>query len=468
MKERLAVQDIEKNFINKERPSEKFLVLIGMRRVGKTTILKQLSKKYDNSIYINCVDSDEFDIAKALDKKPNLFLLDEFTHIERYEKIAEEIYETIDFNTKVIITGSSPIHLSRLAKGKIGGGRTKIIKIPPILFIEYLYFTNKIASYKDLDNVSNEWFLDYLLLKDLKEDLDITMTDEYIDDIYYENKSSNKHSYLGTSKVYIDKESLLAVRSVFAYKLSSMISNDNLKQLKIGDNEKSHLVGQKSLRYIDVSKDILKDEYVQFKGIDFKKRVHILFYLLETGLAVMVINKSVKNNLNEDFILEELSSASRYSEVEDIVDNISIQLICPFYYMVYGKEIFKKLNYDINYLKSGMITGLLYEVAAVGSLSTKFISSIVCFNKLIDKGEVDIFINHLDLLLELTVSDKDNKRISLQNYNPDDEMIRVLSSKTKTMSDDGIYRIPYAKLLCMIDNKNIFDLNKRRYIPKEK
>jgi hypothetical protein len=68
------------------------------------------------------------------------------------------------------------------------------------------------------------------------------------------------------------------------------------------------------------------------------------------------------------------------------------------------------------------------------------------------------------LLLEATSSDKNNSDIHVKEYLRDLPMIRICSTETKDNSKDisalGFYKIPYAKLCCMIDTGVVFELEK--------
>lgn len=463
MKERLMVQKLIDEYLN-DKENLRVAILAGIRKIGKTTILKQLQKRYKNSVYIDCREnfkSQQLVYNYIQDKSIELILIDEVTYIDDYETFAETIYNATD--TKIIITGSSPIHLMRLARSKLGGGRSKLFKLSPITFIEYLYFTDKICSYKDINNIDNAWFINYLKGENLTKNLRLTFDDEYLIDTSYEIDKSNESSLFSISFVDISYEDLKNIKDIFAYKLSDMISNNKIHNINIATREYRHIQGKRldieDFDTFDISKLLLIDQYKNFKKISYKEKIRILNFLLESGMALAVLRRTSETEspkLRE--IMTSLKNAANQQEVASLLRDISIQLTTPIYYIALARDIFKKFGYDLDILDKGMITGSLLEVYIAGALSYKTNENIFGCQKLDYEGEVDIYDHNHNLIMELTVSNKKNNIINVTKYFKEIFMLRVCSSYDIETSDQGFHKIPYGKLICMIDNDSLFEL----------
>jgi uncharacterized protein len=147
------------------RDSGEIIVLTGIRRGGKSTLLKQemklLSNKYSKKqfLYVNFEDSrfiGELD-SKLLERifevykkhinseKETILFFDEIQNVENWEKYIRTIYELR--KAKIYITGSSSKMLSRELATSIAG-RYIEIKVYPLTFSEYLHFKKIIIKSK--------------------------------------------------------------------------------------------------------------------------------------------------------------------------------------------------------------------------------------------------------------------------------------------------------------------------------
>ena len=217
IKERIIVQRL-RDFI--ENDMEYTIALVaGIRKTGKTTALKQLQVSYPDAFYVDFMRAG-VDFNEVLDNfmvsTSSLLLLDEIAYLTDYEGFAQHLYDLSNSSYhehkkfKVIITGSSLAHIMRLNSTKLGGGRARLYRLPPITFVEYLYITGKINgySYNDYENVTNDDFADYLTLEGLI-DLRFQFDDNYFRTFYDEVVDGNKHSSLSYSLVELGQDDLL-------------------------------------------------------------------------------------------------------------------------------------------------------------------------------------------------------------------------------------------------------------------
>lgn len=165
------------------RRSDEIIVLTGMRRSGKSTLLKQemedLSRKHDKKqlLYINfedprfppAMDASILDRILAtyreninLDKEVYLFL-DEIQNVQFWEKWVVSAYELQ--KARIYLTGSSSVLLSGEIASSISGRYLKI-DVYPLTFQEYLLFHNipysNINEYTKDRTMINRLFTGYL------------------------------------------------------------------------------------------------------------------------------------------------------------------------------------------------------------------------------------------------------------------------------------------------------------------
>jgi len=128
------------------------VVLTGLRRSGKSTLLRQLMKKYysdKNFYYINFEDerlfnfkAEDFNVIYEtlieLFGENKTFFIDEIQNITNFENFVRRFY---DMGFKFFITGSSAKLLSKEIGTKLTGRHVNIV-VEPFSFGEFLTFKN--------------------------------------------------------------------------------------------------------------------------------------------------------------------------------------------------------------------------------------------------------------------------------------------------------------------------------------
>lgn len=129
-------------------------LIVGMRRLGKTTILKQIGDEFGNFKYYTC---DDYDIASLNDQQffkmveaeiqngTNLFLFDEIQERNSWGLFLKLLFDKYVSNgiIKVIATGSSTIEFENK---DVGADRVQRILISTLTYHEYLELTNQTHS----------------------------------------------------------------------------------------------------------------------------------------------------------------------------------------------------------------------------------------------------------------------------------------------------------------------------------
>ena len=472
MKERLLVSRL-RNFI--ENDNEYSVALIaGIRKTGKTTILKQLQGYYNDAVYIDLSETKngkEIIEDLFLDDPTSLLLLDEISYLEDYEQYAQMIYNLTagEYNRKfkVIVTGSSVAHVAKLRSTKLGGGRAKLFRLPPLMFLEYLLFTGRISSYSEYDSVKNEDFADYLFLNELESNLCIHFTDDYFSTFYDEVSVSNKCSCLSFSFMELKEDDLAHVANLLAYKLSEACDYDTTIRPKIGDQEHIHLynLGLRIKKHrFDLSTSIIADSKEAAPGITISAIGRILYFMLYSGLAnieYLRVDPAVDTD-GVGYVLNVLRTCTTENELEELFRRVSICITSPLFYTRLGSDILSRKNVNLEMLKKGMIFGKMLELYVRGGIASWSKNTILTSHKLnyTDEGEVDVWDSNRFLLCEISSRNKEAREIHIQDYFKDIPFIRVCTSRDKEYFNKAYHQIPFAKLCCMIDSGDIFSLEK--------
>ena len=135
---------------------ERIIVLTGIRRCGKSTLLKQIMQKKTGWCYINFEDERMLDF-KAQDFETlnevlveiygplSIYFFDEIQNIEKFEIFVRRLQEE---GKKVIITGSNASLLSKELGTRLTG-RYKAFEIYPFSFREVLAFNKTVVNKED-------------------------------------------------------------------------------------------------------------------------------------------------------------------------------------------------------------------------------------------------------------------------------------------------------------------------------
>ncbi|MGE9811358.1 ATP-binding protein, partial [Ferroplasma acidiphilum] len=137
------------------------IILSGIRRCGKSTLLHQYISNIDNYYYLNFedvrlndFDSNDFEkldnVFKELFKECNYYMFDEIQNIDKWEVF---VRQKLDIAKRFLITGSNASLLSRELGTKLTGRHINI-ELFPFSFKEFLSFKNLEAN--------SESFMEYL------------------------------------------------------------------------------------------------------------------------------------------------------------------------------------------------------------------------------------------------------------------------------------------------------------------
>ena len=471
-----------------DKKSESVALLSGLRITGKTTLLLQLKEKYGNrAIYVDTsknVDVVDLVSDAFCDESIKLILIDEISYLNDYETLCQMFFNQTHKPgdvVKVVITGSSPSHITMLSSSKLGA-RASLFRLPLLTFVEYLYFTGKINNYYDYSNAINDDFAKYLRMDGMEfseaAELAITFTENYFRAFYDEVEEGNRASRLTTSLIHLKENDLSNFINILAYKLSEPVTYARTVDPDIGGQEHIHLIGQKikvKKSAVDLSDSIVQESAVAVGDMSISDIGRILHFLIKSGLAALEYNRTSLDDspASPSDILTALINASKKADLTNVFEKVSICMVSPLFYTRIGEEILQLKGVDISHLYKGMLYGKMLEMYVRGAVCMLQNKTILSTQKLdfyqkagegggdmIRLGEVDIWDKSLQLLCEITVSDKASSKVNISKYFLEAPLIRVCTSANKDFFDNKNkhHWIPYAKFCCMLDVGDISSL----------
>ncbi len=296
------------------------VVLTGLRRSGKSTLLRQLIKKQYNDkdfYYINFEDerlfnfpADEFNILYealvSLYGKKKTFFLDEIQNITNFETFVRRFYEE---GFKFFITGSSATLLSKELGTKLTGRHVDII-VRPFSFLEFLelkgFKIEKDSIYKtELKVEIKKYFEEYLtnggmpeyIIYNDPELLTRVYEDTVLKDIGVRHKIGN----------------IIVLRNLYSILISNFANKFSFNSLKKVTDINSVNTIKKFIYYLEetyFAKTINKFDYSIRKQLVNDKK----FYIVDNGFIGVLSKKLTKD---KGWLLENLvfNSLNRDNEV---------------------------------------------------------------------------------------------------------------------------------------------------------
>ena len=326
------------------------IIITGIRRCGKSSLLKIISKKLNKKfVYINFDDIrfTDFKVENFEDieeiiseirgiKTEVIYLLDEVQNVLSWERWVNNLYAK---NIKVFVTGSNSSLLSSEISTFLTG-RNKVIKLYPFSFKEFLLFKKIKIDYQTTDErriisqAFNEYFekggFPLVIIND-----DLSLSKQYFEDIL--NKDIIKR--YGIKKVKELKDLILylfsnvsktysysTLKQISSIKSLSMINNyiEHLKNVFVASTINKFDYSIKKQRVSSSKFYVLDNSFLKTVAFNFSentgKRLENLVFIELVRREVEVYYHLKKNEC--DFIIEEGLNITKAIQVCLILDNI--------------------------------------------------------------------------------------------------------------------------------------------------
>jgi len=312
------------------------IVISGIRRCGKSSLLKIISKKTKGSkLFLNFDDirlidftTDNFqdiqNIAyEILNTKNVTYFLDEIQNAKNWERWVNNLYSK---NIKVFVTGSN----SELLSSEISTfltGRNKVIKLSPFSFKEFLRFHginktkslttteknvifNKFLEYFELggfpliiknnDVKLSKYYFEDILNKDVLNRYKIKQTKEIKDMILYLFSNAGRTYSYSTLKQVTDIKSLSTIKSYIDYFKNVFLLftinkfDYSIKKQKISSS-KIYIADNSFFKTISLNfSENLGKRLENLVFLELKRRGKEVYYHLNKKECDFVIKKGIK------------------------------------------------------------------------------------------------------------------------------------------------------------------------------
>lgn len=417
--------------------------ILGPRKCGKTVCMRQLESSLQNTVYADMKSEFTTDderrtylqqILESIKQNSEVvYLIDEATYLALPDKdiarIAGAFAEYQNTNTKVVFSGSQSKALEFW--GHIAcGGNAGFIRVDFLSYPEWL-------AYKGMTEVSEQTYFDFLFgIRDFYKDF--SGTKEYLQGCLDETVISNRKSIEYVLDNYTDEltvDVLLDVLYATLIKLHNTTNPQTFVDVKLFERMVSNYFGEMTESELKRISDFLIGRYRAFRMMDGYDCKLAMQFLSNCGLTTLT------------FISDEL-------EVDPYISQKLLKATNDFYKK---PEIFARFNLTINYpmfyvdlvkdvLKDREIKTLPREL--LGSIVECHVRSLLPQNGAFEyhcNGEEIDYVSLDGKGIEISVSDKRLRNINL-NVLPDNYE-KILLTKERVDSKDGIQRIPYYQFI---------------------
>jgi predicted AAA+ superfamily ATPase len=283
---------ILENTINQQITKPEVLIIYGARQTGKTTLLTKLFTNNKDAVILNCerpevyrvLNSEDIYQYKMLFENNKIVILDEAQTIENIGSKLKLIYDSPEFNCKIIATGSSSFELSNKVTEPLTGRNIKY-NIFPLSYSEIIEQKSWLWM--------QEHISDFLIFGTYPGIIDLPPEEKKL-------KLSNLASdYLFKDILMLENlrnpGALKRILESLAYQIGSQVSYNEIAQ-NTGTNVRT------VERYID----LLKKTFVIFELSSFSRNLRNeikkskKFYFYDNGIRNAIINNYAALSTRQD------------------------------------------------------------------------------------------------------------------------------------------------------------------------
>lgn len=358
---KLLIEQLEKKDIT---------ILTGIRRVGKTTLLKQLiqyliEKKINSKnilflsldiIYFKSYNI--YDIILEYKKINNIkheekiyLFLDEITYKENFNQELKNLYDL--GNYKIFASSSS----AKILKDKKAflTGRARYIEINPLDFKEYILF-KKLDITKIESHILENHFEEYMMYGGMPEFV-LTKDASYLSELL-ELIISKDIISINNIK---NKELIYDLFKLLCERIGKQISYNKISKILNVDNETIS-------RYISFFLDTYLFQIVEMKGkLNEKLKAKKKLYCIDVGLKNIVTGFRDKGAIYENLVFHHIKNNKpnflfkNGIEIDFCFKNILIEAKYGQELTIEQKKLFNDSKYDIKIIANGLSFFLDYE-----------------------------------------------------------------------------------------------------------
>lgn len=308
------------NYVNSDE--SRVLTITGLRRLGKTTILKTINNKYSNStmITLDNMDTTEniLDFIEENLNKYDIFLIDEICLTQEVFNNCQIIFDyLINHRKKAIITGTYNLSILYLEKDQ-SYGRTINYTLSPLTYLEFINIYGKKG-----DN-----YLEYINFTDFSD----TNEEDYIESII-ENISLSYNKYVNYNSTS-DLFSKNKIKFYILLILFKMVMQNDIKLINIVKAEgisKFNKINEEVVDYFRIKSDYYDDIIIGE------------FNLIIENLTSLQIIKNIPSlygsNIEKNLILNYVLKRYIYNIIESKLNNTELKSYKMTHYGLFYENI---------------------------------------------------------------------------------------------------------------------------------
>jgi len=438
------------------------ILLLGMRKTGKTKILTQLAAKHGTTLVDFRKEADgEKAFLTALNSDDKFLFFDEIGYLNGYDALFESL--EIDVKSrgkKVILTSSSYATMKQLAT-EILGARSKKVVLHPLSFEEYLHFSNKLDKYGDKYEPTEVDVENFFRLKNVPPGMEFIIDSDYLTDTFNDAEVARTNMRFAERGLFLTEEQYRSVLDILAYTLNRPFRHIVFTDPKHNTQE----YGAAGLS-LDLSSSLIAYAGEVVKEMDIPSLAETIAALYSNGFLYVDLEMTNKGKYTPNGIINDLLHVKT---LKDFIAVLKGYVFCVISPLLYTRLLIDIENITGKLYSNSALKGRLYELAVKSeSVCTPEFRLSLCsyyYRDIESNKQVDLVDG--DLLLEATIECKVDEP-NASAYMVDkvlkrEQMIRVLTDVPGTWEDNGIfYRIGYPQALLMLSNRSILNLNKTK------
>jgi len=439
------------------------VLLLGLRHVGKTEILKQLKEKRKGHYHDFKENKLSYEEAEALfDRKEKLLLLDEIGYLENFDLFMSSMQKRAATSKKqVVITSSAYGAMKQLGHEYLGAGRSRMIELFPLSFEEYLHFSSDTFQYGDDYTPTKTDIQHFYRLTGIPSDMKFLLDEQYLPHTFKDVEVARANKFQDERDVVLTQEQYVSILDILAYTLNDKLSMKRLKGAQIGSQEFVSTKGMSlSQSLVGLANKIVNKMATDLEhDIGVEDIAHIVAYLYHAGFLYvdLEVNENNKQKASEAFT--GLFNLKTFEQFKNHFKTYNYCVISPLLYtrLLKNFEFIAEQLYD-----NEGLSGELYELAIKSEAVQRKGYDGYHTSKKYKLGPIEVDLWEKNLFLEAAIGDKHGNEFNVNKVMGERPLIRVLTNDPEKCEWDdtrGYYRIGYPKALLMVSNGEIYKLN---------
>ena len=440
------------------------IVLMGLRRMGKSTILRQLADSYHTApidFRNELFPEDAF--YKALDNDAPVICLDEIGYLPDFDMLLDGIEKKVKARRKkAVLSSSSYIALRQLTLERLGC-RSRRIELFPLDFEEYLYFSGKISKYGEGYTPTAEDLQDFYRLKGVPDGMDFILDERYLEETITDIDIARKHQQYAARGIFPTRAQHAGALDILAYTLGARVPLRRFGNTRLGHQEFGD--DARGIRFAETLIGVSNHITGKMSPVDI---AFTLAYMLHAGFAFIDLEINEDSPQEPDRVESNLLAVRTEEDLEAVLSQYAISVISP---LIYTRLLVNLERWVDSVASNSGLYGDLFELTAKSEDVYKrdYVTLHSSYKYRDAKyGEVDLFSQGM-LLMECAIGPKKEwkpgqprKRdeYSVHSAFPERNLVRVVTCEAGVLEEKrgAYYRLPHPDALLRLSSGRLYRL----------